>query len=139
MSQLEVAWVYHSGDHRGDNRSEMQANSIIVDGVLFSTTPGIKAIALDAATGEQRWSFDPFIGIDSLNRPQTRHRGVVYWEDGSDRRILYTAGKYLYALNAGDGRPINSFGDSGKGGSSYGHCARYHRNVHPEQYPWSYL
>lgn len=114
VSQLEVAWIYHSGDHRGDNRSEMQANPIIVDGVLFSTTPGIKAIALDAATGEQRWSFDPFVGIDSLNRPQTRNRGVVYWEDGSDRRILYTAGKYLYALNARDGQPINSFGDHGK-------------------------
>ena len=95
-------------------RIDSQANPIIVDGVLFSTTPGIKAIALDAATGELRWSFDPFIGIDSLNRPQTRHRGVVYWEDGSDRRILYTAGKYLYALNAGDGQPINSFGDNGK-------------------------
>jgi quinoprotein glucose dehydrogenase len=114
VSQLQVAWSYHSGDHRGDNRSEIQANPIIVNGVLYSTTPGIKAIALNAATGKEIWKFDPFPGIDSINRPQTRHRGVVYWEDGTDRRILYTAGKYLYALNAKDGQPIESFGLGGK-------------------------
>jgi len=114
VSQLEVAWTYHSKDHRGDNRSEIQANPIIVNGVLYSTTPGIKAIALNAATGEEIWSYDPFIGIDSLNRPQTRHRGVVYWEDGPDRRILYTAGKYLHALNAENGQLISGFGDHGK-------------------------
>lgn len=114
VAQLEVAWTYHSKDHRGDNRSEIQANPIIVDGVLYSTTPGIKAIALDAATGKEIWSYDPFKEIDSLNRPQTRHRGVVYWEDGSDRRILYTAGKYLHALNAENGQLISGFGDYGK-------------------------
>ena len=114
VSTLEVAWTYSSDDHRGDNRSEMQANPIIVDGVLYSTTPGSKAIALNAATGKVHWSFDPFPNFDSLSRPQTRLRGVSYWEDGTDRRILYTAGKYLYALNAIDGHPISSFGDQGK-------------------------
>ena len=114
VSQLQVAWTYHSGDHRGDNRSEIQANAIIIDGVLYSTTPGIKAIALDAATGQEIWKFNPFPGVDSLNRPQTRHRGVVYWEDGEDRRILYTAGKYLYALDAKNGQPIKTFGHHGK-------------------------
>jgi len=114
VSALEVAWTYHSGDHRGDNRSEMQANPIIVDGILYSTTPGIKAIALDAATGKEIWSFDPFPQYDSLNRPQTRSRGVIYWEDEEDQRILYTAGKYLYALNAANGQLINTFGDQGK-------------------------
>ena len=114
VSELEVAWTYHSGDHRTDNRSEMQANPIIVDGVLYSTTPGIKAIALNAATGEEIWSFDPFPGQDSLKQPQTRSRGVVYWEDGNDKRILYTAGKYLYAINAVDGNLIDGFGQNGK-------------------------
>ena len=114
VARLEVAWTYHSNDHRGDNRSEMQANPIIVNDVMYSTTPGLKAIALDAATGIQRWSFDPFQGIDSLNRPQTRLRGVTYWGDGEDHRILYTAGKYLYALDAETGKLIASFGDRGK-------------------------
>ena len=114
VSELSVAWVYNSGDHRGDNRSEIQANPIIVNGVLYSTTPGIKAIALNAATGEELWKFDPFPDSDSLNRPQTRHRGVVYWEDQQDKRILYTAGKYLYALSATTGKPIESFGNGGK-------------------------
>lgn len=114
VAELEVAWIYHSGDHRGDNRSEIQSNAIVVDGVLYSTTPGIKAIALNAATGEEIWRFDPFPEHDSLNRPQTRHRGVVFWEDGQDRRILYTAGKYLHALNADNGQLIETFGNQGK-------------------------
>ena len=114
VDQLEVAWIYNSGDHRGDNRSEMQANPIIVDGILYSTTPGIKAVALDAATGKEIWSFDPFPGYDSLTRPQSRHRGVIYWEQDQDQRILYTAGKYLYALNARNGQLVEEFGHRGK-------------------------
>src|SRR5207253_7087231 len=60
VSRLKVAWVYHTGDHREDNRSQIQCNPIIVDGVLYATSPQIKVFALDAATGKERWTFDPF-------------------------------------------------------------------------------
>ncbi len=114
VHELEVAWTYRSGDARADNRSEMQSNPIVVDGVLYTTSPGVKVLALDAATGELIWSFDPFPELASNTRPQTRHRGVMYWADGNDRRILYTAGMHLYALNATNGAQITSFGDRGR-------------------------
>src|SRR6478609_47838 len=60
VAQLQVAWTYESGDHfKG---SEMQSNPVVVGGVLYATTPTLKVIALDAATGKQLWKFDPSNG-----------------------------------------------------------------------------
>ncbi|HEV2131566.1 MAG TPA: PQQ-binding-like beta-propeller repeat protein, partial [Longimicrobiaceae bacterium] len=110
VHRLEIAWTYHTGDLREGERSEIQANPIIVDGVLFATSPSLKAFALRADTGEELWVFDPY-----ANEPPQYHvnRGVIYWEEGEDRRILYTAGSRLYALDAATGEPILSFGERG--------------------------
>lgn len=110
VQQLEVAWVYNAGD--AGVRSQIQCNPIIIDGVLYATTPGLKAIALNAATGEEVWRFDPFEG-KGLASALGVNRGVVYWEDGDDRRILYTAGEHLYALDARTGQPVATFGTNG--------------------------
>ena len=59
-SRLQVAWTYHTGDARADNRSQIQCNPIIVRSVLYATSAQIKAFALDAATGRPLWTFDPF-------------------------------------------------------------------------------
>lgn len=110
VHRLRVAWVYHTGDARLPDRSQIQANPIVVDGVLYATSPGLKAFALRAATGEEIWSFDPAAtgpSVDHVNR------GVAYWSEGSDRRILYTVGSRLYALDARTGQPILSFGEGG--------------------------
>jgi quinoprotein glucose dehydrogenase len=106
VDQLVVVWVYNSGDAR---KAGSQANPIIVDGVMYLTTPGIKVAALDAATGELNWIFDPFEGED----PVSVNRGVVYWEGEEDRRIFVTAGAFLYALDAETGSPIAEFGVDG--------------------------
>ncbi len=110
VHRLRVAWLYHTGDLQEGRRSEIQANPIVVDGVLFATSPALKAFALRADTGEELWVFDPF-----ADRPPHHHvnRGVVYWREGEDRRILYTAGPRLYALDAVTGEPILSFGERG--------------------------
>lgn len=110
VHRLQVAWVYHTGDLQEGRRSEIQANPIVVDGVLFATSPALKAFALRADTGEELWVFDPF-----ADAPPQYHvnRGVVYWQEGEDRRILYTAGSRLYALDALTGTPILSFGERG--------------------------
>ena len=110
VSQLRVAWTYRTGDLPPDGRGEMQATPIIVDGELYTTTPALAVIALRADSGTLLWRFDPF-----ANRERESHvnRGVVYWAAGDDRRILFTAGRRLYALDAGTGRPIATFGDSG--------------------------
>ena len=62
VAKLQVAWTYNSGDGRKDNRSQIQCNPIIVDGVLYGTTPALKLIALNAASGTEIWRFDPFAG-----------------------------------------------------------------------------
>lgn len=109
VAQLRPAWTYHTGDSP-PGHSEIQATAIVVDGVLFTTTPALAVIALRADSGTLLWKFDPF-----ANRARDSHvnRGVVYWADGRDRRILFTAGRRLYALDALTGRPTPSFGDSG--------------------------
>jgi quinoprotein glucose dehydrogenase len=79
-----------------------------VDGSLYLTSPTLKVYALNAATGEKRWEFDP------RQKEQKVSRGVAYWESGRDRRILFTAASYLYALDARTGQPIRTFGDEGR-------------------------
>jgi len=110
VSQLTVAWTYHTGDMPAVRRTEIQATPIVVDSVLYATTPALAVIALRADSGTLRWRFDPFAG---RTRELHANRGVVYWADGDNRRILFTAGQRLYALDARTGRPIPTFGDSG--------------------------
>ena len=108
-----MAWTYHSGDARKDDRSQIQCNPLVIDGVLYGTSPQLKLLALDAVTGRELWRFDPFAdraGAGSVGV----NRGVVYWTDGKDRRILFTAGQYLHAVDAGTGKPIASFGQHGR-------------------------
>lgn len=118
VGDLAVAWTYHTGDADTVNFSQIQCNPIVVDGILYATSPKLKVIALDAATGQQKWVFDPTAGIDVGNQ-RTRfimnnNRGVTYWENAEDKRILFTASSFLYALDAKTGQPVSSFGDNGK-------------------------
>src|SRR5580692_2777696 len=85
VSRLQVAWTYDTGDVFPG--SEMQCNPIVVDGLLFATTPKLRVIALDAATGALRWSFDPNEGAAITHA--IRNRGLTYWSDGHDQRILF--------------------------------------------------
>ena len=111
VAQLRVAWVYHTGDMPAGDQSQIQATPIVIGGVLYTTTPALAVVALRADRGTLLWRFDPFAGG---HRATHVNRGVVYWTDGArDRRIFVTAGRRLYALNADDGQPIDSFGISG--------------------------
>lgn len=109
VAQLQPVWTYHTADMPEGN-SQIQATAIVIDGVLYSTTPALAVIALKADSGTLLWKFDPF-----ANRPRESHanRGVVYWAAGGDRRIFFTAGRRLYALDARTGSPVATFGDSG--------------------------
>jgi quinoprotein glucose dehydrogenase len=90
----------------------------MVDGVLYLSTAYQRVIALDAETGRERWTFDPYTGREQL-RAGSPHRGVAYWEGRSangarDARIVYgTIDGRLIALDAATGRPVASFGDGG--------------------------
>jgi quinoprotein glucose dehydrogenase len=107
VDQLKVAWVYQTGDSLGQ-QSQIQCNPIIVDDILYATSPAIKLIALHAATGELLWEFDP-----ALDFSPHVNRGVTYWESGNDKRILFTAGSLLFAIDAITGKPVVSFGTAG--------------------------
>ncbi len=108
VKQLQVAWEYHTGDPL--ERSAIQCNPIMVNERLYITSPQLKLIALDAATGQEQWKFDPFEGENARGV----NRGMTYWEQGDDQRIVYSAGYYLYVLNAQTGKLITDFGDAGK-------------------------
>jgi quinoprotein glucose dehydrogenase len=106
VKQLKVAWTYETHDEFPG--SEMQSNPIVIDGVLYATTPKLRVIALDAATGRELWTFDPNT-ID--NKPgRFRHRGVTVYRD----RVFVTQRNNLWALDKQTGKPIPTFGDSGR-------------------------
>lgn len=112
VQQLRVAWEYHTGENKvGERGFEIQCQPIIIDDVLYGTTPQLKVFAIKADTGSELWTFDPFKGT---NPQYHANRGVSYWEDGDEKRILFTAGSYLYAVNAQTGQAIKSFGKGGR-------------------------
>src|SRR5574341_635541 len=110
VHQLEVAWRYDSGDEFPG--SEMQCNPIIVDGLMYATTPRVRVIALHAENGKLIWSFDPAEGRRPMGK--MRNRGVTYWADGEDKRIFCGFRQWLYALDAKTGQPVKSFGNDGR-------------------------
>jgi quinoprotein glucose dehydrogenase len=129
VQQLKVAWQYRTGDADTVHSSQIQCNPIIVNGVLFGTSPQLKLMALDAKTGKAKWRFDPQAEKENVNATArfilNNNRGVTYWNKENDQRVFFTAGAILWAIDAVTGKPILSFGDSGKvdwsqnGSSSY--------------------
>ena len=95
VAGLRVAWTYHTGDLARDAHGEIQATPIVVNGVLYATTPALAVIALRADSGTLLWRFDPF-----EHRPRESHvnRGVTYWNNGDSSRVFFSAGRRLYAL-----------------------------------------
>ena len=113
VERLEMAWTYHSGDARTDNLSQIQCNPLIIDGVLYGTTPQLRLVALHAATGRELWKFDPFAG-NVNDRPGGVNRGLAWWTDGNERRILFSVDHFLFAIDPAMGRPFESFGTGGR-------------------------
>ena len=106
VKRLEVARVYDS--HDAFKGSEMQSNPIIVDGVLYATTPKLRVVALNAETGREIWSFDP--NPPGAIQRRYRHRGVTVYKD----RVFFTHRNYLWALDRRTGKPIPGFGENGR-------------------------
>ena len=124
VSDLEVVWRWASPDNAivTANRTTLptipaayKATPVLVDGVLYVKTSMSQAAAIDAATGETLWVFDP--GSWEDERPANtgyNARGVAYWSDGRESRVfLPTGNAYLWAVDARTGRPIANFGADG--------------------------
>jgi quinoprotein glucose dehydrogenase len=103
VKDLRVAWSFDTGEQGG-----LQTSPIVVDGKLYGITPYQKVFALEAATGELLWEFN-----SSIKGTQP-DRGLAYWDGGKEKRILVGVMNFLYALDAGTGKPIAAFGNGGR-------------------------
>ncbi len=110
VKRLERAWQFDSGDQF--EGSEMECNPLVLDGVLYATTPRLRVVALDAATGKMLWDFDAHRGGRIASK--VRNRGMAYWGDGDERRLFVGIDQYIYALNAKTGQPVAEFAENGR-------------------------
>lgn len=108
VKKLAVAWEYHTND--AGNNSQIQCNPLIINGILYGTSPTLKVFALNAVSGEKLWEYDPAADV---NFSMNANRGIAYWMHGDESRIYYTAGPLLIALNAKTGQPVTTFGQAG--------------------------
>jgi quinoprotein glucose dehydrogenase len=116
FNRLEVAWRFKT-DSLGPNREfNFQSTPLMVDGVIYSTAGSRRAVvALDAGNGELLWIHRLDEGQRGQVAPrQLSGRGLAYWENGDDKRIVYvTPGYQMIALDARTGDRIESFGENG--------------------------
>ncbi len=110
VKTLERVWQFDTNDQF--EGSEMQCNPLELDGVLYATTPRLRVVALDAATGKMLWDFDAHRGEHMTAK--LRNRGLTYWGDGDERRLFVGIDQYIYALNAKTGKPVAEFGENGR-------------------------
>jgi len=104
VKDLKVAWSYALPDS-----GQMQMNPIMVDDIVYGIGPDLRPFALEGASGQLIW-----IHGDPLKAWHSTSRGVTYWEDGEDRRIYFSKGPHLYALDASTGDIIEDFAQEGK-------------------------
>ncbi|MDE2705559.1 MAG: PQQ-binding-like beta-propeller repeat protein, partial [Gemmatimonadota bacterium] len=119
FADLRIIWRWRPpeaeilAEHDVD-RNYYRSTPVVVNGVLYVSSPFGIVAALDAATGEELWKFDPESWRDQEWFPST-HRGVAYWEEDGAKRVLFgTTDGYFYSLDAESGRPDPAFGDSGR-------------------------
>ena len=116
FSKLEVAWRFKT-DYLGPGPEfNLQSTPLMVNGRLFSTGGTRRAVvSLDPATGEMLWMHSEHEGARGAAAPrQLSGRGLAYWSDGQDERILYvTPGYRLVALDAKTGNLVTGFGQNG--------------------------
>lgn len=112
---LSVSWQYRSGDAL--TNSQIQCNPLIINGLIYTSTPQLDLICLKAATGEELWRASPAKYLIEDEIPSSGmgvNRGVVYASSPEGDRIFISHGPYLYAFSATKGDLITSFGVNGK-------------------------
>lgn len=114
VGRLQPAWTFRTGGQTEQDRFPMQCTPIVVEGVMYLTGPNLTLFALDAATGRERWRFDP---KREAKRAYLGNRGVAYWSDGrrdgARRIVLATTDGRLFSLDAATGVLDAAFGDKG--------------------------
>jgi quinoprotein glucose dehydrogenase len=119
VTALERAWEWQPGERslpaHGTHPGAFQNTPLMIDGVLYLSTPYNQVVALDAESGREMWRYDPKAYEDG--QPASGqgfiHRGVAAWRDGPRLRIFMNSRHRLIALDAATGRPVDGFGRRG--------------------------
>lgn len=116
FDKLEIAWRFKTDAFGKIPEYKMESTPLMVGGILFDTVGTRRdVVALDAATGEILWMFRIDEGERAKHSPRRLSgRGLAYWTDGTEERILYiTIGYQLVALDARTGQRVANFGENG--------------------------
>ena len=117
VKDLQIAWRWKTDNLGPRPDFNLQATPLMVGGVLYTTAGSRRDVAaIDGATGETLWIYRLDEGTRGAKAPlrAASGRGVTYWSDGTEERILHvTQGYHLVALNAKTGQPIPTFGHNG--------------------------
>ena len=119
VSKLTVAWTFRTGElatYAGTgalNKAAFETTPILIGRTLYFTTPSDRVFAIDAATGQQRWVYDPRVDLHA-DYSEISSRGVAAWSAGDSLRIFVgTIDGRLIALDGRTGQPAANFGDQG--------------------------
>jgi len=122
VSRLGVVWEWSPREKVleafGTRPGNFQATPLVIDNVMYVSTPYNRVVALNPETGAELWSFDPKAYEDGQppNGTGFVHRGVASWRDGADGsklRIFINSRYRLFSLDAETGRPVDTFGSHG--------------------------
>src|SRR6185436_11016899 len=119
VGKLSIAWTWKPGEKPfpefGTQPGAFQATPLMIDNVLYLSTPYNRVVALDAETGREIWSYDPRAYEDGQppNGTGFVHRGVAAWRDGDRLRIFMNSRYRLICLDAKTGAPVTTFGKAG--------------------------
>lgn len=122
VGRLERAWDFRTGDVSDGSGDLVEtvwsATPVYANGTLYLGTPFYRIIALDPATGQERWSYDSRSRLEPLTQPALKNRGVAYWESGAEgpcekRVYIGTMDAQLHAVDADSGQPCAEFAQAG--------------------------
>ncbi|MFN7922333.1 MAG: pyrroloquinoline quinone-dependent dehydrogenase [Bryobacteraceae bacterium] len=109
-SKLKVAWSHKAGDAMQRPSTTIECTPIVIDGKMFITTARLQVRALDAATGEPLWNFNP---LKNSRRAPGVNRGVTHFRDGKAKFVFAGIQDKLYCLDVATGELVKAFGDNG--------------------------
>jgi quinoprotein glucose dehydrogenase len=119
VQRLQVAWQWKHWEtpleEFGTTPGFFEATPLMIDGVLYVTTPYNSIAALDAETGKELWRFDgeAYKLGQILSGSGWKLRGTAFWRDGGRLRVFLNSRHRLFSLDVEEGRPVRSFGDGG--------------------------
>jgi quinoprotein glucose dehydrogenase len=120
VARLQIAWQWKHWEtplpNYGTTPGFFEATPLMIDGVLYVTTPYNSIAALDAETGKELWRFDgeAYKEGQLLSASGWKLRGTAFWRDGGKLRILLNSRARLFELDAQTGRPVPTFGQNGQ-------------------------